>query len=234
MSALLQLPLDARPREKLFRLGEAALTEEELWCCVLGLGSRRASVTTLAHRINQKFLTSDSPTFHDLALGSAQLARVTAVQELFSRYKKQAHMVLRTPEDALAYCRDLCSASREHIRALYCSARAEVVHAETLALGGVNVCYLQPKDIFYPLRLQPVDSIILVHNHPSGSLEPSPDDIVFTKRIEAACQLMGLFLRDHVIVGKTGCVSLRRMGIIPTLDQEAALPEEKQNSPLRG
>ncbi len=208
MPAFTRVPLAMRPREKLRRWGAAALSETELWCCVFGQGSRRRSVVKLARAAAQ-------PNFQlggKLLLGTTQYARWAAVQELRRRTKQQLQTTLTSVNDVLLLCQDMCLAKKEILRAIYCSVRAEVLQTETLALGGLNAAYLEPKDLFYPLRWQMVDSLVLCHNHPSGDPTPSTDDLVFTERMSAACQLMGLNLRDHIIVAKRGYRSWREDG----------------------
>lgn len=209
MRSFAQMPESVRPREKLARLGAAALTTEELWCCVLGQGNRRRPLLSLARAAAQLNLSAEPDS---LGFGLAQFACVSAVQELRRRDREQAQIRLGRVEDVLLLCQDLVRAPKESVRALYCSVKAEVLHVETLALGGLNAAHLEPKDIFYPLRFLPVDSIVLCHNHPSGDVTPSEADLVFTRRIELACEVMGLHLRDHVIVSKNGYCSLRVAG----------------------
>ncbi len=205
--------LSSRPREKLLRLGVKALSEEELWCCVLGSGTRKKPLPALARSLVGLLPNFDPKSLFG-RLGEAQYCRVVAVAELLARLNERRQVQLQKPEDVWLLCQDLALASKEMIKALYCNSRAEVIHTEVLALGGLNIALLQPKEIFFPLRWQPIDSIVLCHNHPSGNLEPSGEDLVFTRRIQAACELMGLNLRDHLIVAREGYLSLREQGVL--------------------
>lgn len=209
MRSFARVPESVRPREKLARLGAAALTTVELWCCVLGQGNRKRSLLSLARAAAQLDRSADPD---GTCFGVSQFACVAAVQELRRRDREQAQIRLMRVEDVLLLCQDLVRAPKESVRALYCSVRAEVLHMETLALGGLNAAHLEPKDIFYPIRFLPVDSIVLCHNHPSGDTAPSEADLLFTRRIELACEVMGLHLRDHVIVSRNGYCSLREIG----------------------
>lgn len=208
------VPSGVRPREKLSRFGAAALSAEELWCCILGRGDRRRSLLSLA-RAAARLSTKDDP--DDPLFYGTQKARIAAIQELRRRDREEKRIRITQVDDVVLLCQDLAHAKKESIRAIYCSTKAEILHVETLALGGLNVAHLEPKDIFYPLRFLPVDSIVLCHNHPSGDVEPSDADRVFTRRIELACELMGLSLRDHVIVAGNKYLSLRQTGTLGTL-----------------
>lgn len=194
------------------RLGARALTEEELWCCILGFGNRRAPLLQQARSLIGCLDTFDRTKVQQL-VGAVQFCRIESIVELLARQARRNGVRLQQPKDVWLLCQDIAQADKEMIKALYCNAAAEVVHTEILALGGLNIALLEPKELFFPLRFQPVDSIVLCHNHPSGNLEASDEDLVFTKRIQAACELMGLSLRDHLIVAREGFISLREQGL---------------------
>jgi DNA repair protein RadC len=92
---------------------------------------------------------------------------------------------------------------------LYCATRGQLLRAVPLALGSINMVGIRPHDIFANALDLPVDSIVMCHNHPSGDAQPSPADIVFTRRIQAACSLMGYWLRDHIIMARREYYSFR-------------------------
>lgn len=194
------------PREKMQRYGIQALRDDELWALVLGQGRKGKSVLELgkivAQHLNDK----------QLSLGRAQLARVQAVLELGRRQQQIMQVPIRSAQDLLPFLSSLAAKRSEHLLAFYGGTAGTILHQELLALGGFNVVACQPRDLLAPLALHPITWIIVAHNHPSGNPEPSPDDIVFTNRLDAACQLMGVELRDHLIIGKQKMVSLREEG----------------------
>lgn len=204
------------PREKLHQFGAPSLTEIELWQCVLGWGRPGHSVQSLARGIHQA-LKSWSVFDRRLPplsaeLGQAQQARVSAVLELAYRWNKVAKSTLDSPEAVLAWCQELRRAATERLLVLYCGINGEVLRQETVAVGGLNSATLSPRDIFRPVADLPVDSLVLCHNHPGGSLQPSAQDEVFTARVEAACKLLGFWLRDHLIVTTGEYFSFREAG----------------------
>lgn len=201
------------PREKLERSGPSALSTAELWACVLGQGTKRLSVFTMAKILAQN--SNDSQMLKEFPI--SQRLRVQAVQALAERFTQSSQPVLRSLKDVELLAQPLIHSKQEKILAWYCSSSGAVVHSEQLAQGSLNAASLAPREVFSALRLQHFDSLVLAHNHPSGNPEPSGADIVFTKRMEAACEIMGVWLRDHVIVAKNGCVSLRERGIVTQL-----------------
>lgn len=103
---------------------------------------------------------------------------------------------------------------REILAALYLDARNHPVCFNVAAVGTLNAARARAADLLKPAILSNAASLILIHNHPSGDLEPSPDDVSFTRGIEQACRLMGLELHDHLVVTDDGFTSLRSRGLL--------------------
>lgn len=202
-----------RPREKLLSFGPESLTREELWMCILGAGRRGLPVEALARQVVKK-LDEPKATRQVASWGTAQLARILAVEELCQRWEKKTALPMASLETVLLLCQDLRVSRMERIRVFYCSTTGQVLHQQTVAVGGLNMAVVQPRDIFYPIRFQPVDSLVICHNHPGGTPNPSQEDTVFTQKMEQACQLLGLWLRDHVIITKEKHFSFRQKGML--------------------
>lgn len=209
------------PRERVLSIGAKTLTEPELWQCILGWGRPGHSVQELSRQVTTLTERSVPLLASQLSLpsylGSAQQARILAVVELAHRWRVQGDIPLRSPESVLAWCHSLRQSRSERILVLYCGLRGEVLRSEIVAMGGLNAVAVTPKDIFRPILDLPVDSLVICHNHPSGSLEPSPDDEVFTVRMEAACRILGYTLRDHLIVTRESYFSFREAGRLQPL-----------------
>ncbi len=97
---------------------------------------------------------------------------------------------------------------------LYLDAQNLLVHQETISIGSLNTTRTHPREILHPAVVHLALGFILVHNHPSGCLDPSPEDVEFTHSIKRAGELMGIELYDHVIVARGGYTSLRERGIL--------------------
>ena len=98
---------------------------------------------------------------------------------------------------------------QEHVLAILCNAKMECESVETVAVGGLSQCLVEPRDIFSLAVRKKAAAIVLVHNHPSGCCEPSQDDIDSTKRCIEAGYVLGIKLVDHVIISDTDYKSLR-------------------------
>lgn len=209
------LPVQLRPRERLLRCGAQALSEEELWMCVLGAGSSRQRLPQMVRWWSHMLQLSQWQQSDVVrALGQAQASRLLAVRELQVRYQTALRARITCVQDILQLVAPLASRRREELWVLYCSVQAEVLHQECLAVGGLNVVNIWPRDILRPIARHPVDSLVLCHNHPSGNCQPSGEDVIFTRRIAAACQILGLTLRDHVIVTRSGYYSFAERGAL--------------------
>lgn len=199
-----------RPREKLENVGPANLTTAELIALLLGSGSRRYSVLQLAHTLVRQFEAHQlkNTTLDQLAtvpgVGRVKAGRLLAAIELGKRitHPQPATQIL-SPADVLAEIRDIRQQSKEHLLALYLNARNELVHKETLTIGGLNFNSLEPRDVFAPALRYPCCGIILAHNHPSGDSTPSHEDREMTKELQRAGQLLGIEIVDHLVVSGT-------------------------------
>lgn len=210
------LPRQWRPREKLLRYGAGSLTDRELWMCILGMGRPGKPVQKLAAWVVRGTQSGElsSPERVRTELGESQTARVLAVQELLQRRQQKRQFRILSVQDVLLVVQELAQSRQEQILCLYLSASNELLHTEKIALGTLNAALLHPRDLFFPIRFQPVAHIVVCHNHPSQLTEPSGEDTVFTKRVEAACELLGITLYNHVIVGKETHFSFREAGLL--------------------
>lgn len=124
---------------------------------------------------------------------------------------------LRSPEEVAVLLRPLVRRSREHLIVLCLNSHVQLTASETVAVGSLNVARAAPRDVFSPAIKRDAAGIILVHNHPSGRAEPSEDDLLFTRSVVRAGELLGVPCWDHVILAKDGHVSLRARGVVPAV-----------------
>lgn len=107
-----------------------------------------------------------------------------------------------------AFMESAKSADRESFYSLHLDNKNRVVGVEEVSRGTINETTTSPRELFKSAILSNAASIIVVHNHPAGVPEPSESDLETTKRMVAAGKLLGIPVRDHVIVGAEGCLSL--------------------------
>ncbi len=196
-----------QPREKILKLGPSALSTDELIAVIINTGSRGTTVQTLARRVARLLKGKDSVTLEDLmklGLGRFKSAQILAAFELAHRVEPNTIRTVTKPEQVYALSQEIIRDDRESILCLYLNARGELLLREVLAIGSLNRANLLPREIFVHIKDLPVASIILAHNHPSGDLTPSHDDILFTRRVKKSAEIIGITLLDHLVVGREG------------------------------
>ena len=149
-------------------------------------------------------------------LGTVKACQLTAAFELARRIllRPTSDFRVSSPREAYDLVRDLKRVRKEHLVALYLDAQNILIQRETITIGSLNTTRTHPREILQPAILHSALSFVLVHNHPSGSLEPSRDDVDFTRSIARAAELMGVGLADHLIVSPRGYVSLKERGVL--------------------
>lgn len=120
--------------------------------------------------------------------------------------------IVTKPSEVFSVVRDIGRLRQEHLVAIYLDSQNGIIAKETISVGGLNTTRTHPREILYPAVTRLALSFILAHNHPSGSLEPSDEDVEFTRSIQRAGELLGIELFDHLIVTRDGFTSLRERG----------------------
>ena len=215
-------PAIARPREKMLKYGARALTSTELLAVVLGCGVEGENVLRVAEDLMRRHGAEGLPLLtlegwrSSRGVGAVKACQLTAVFELARRIlvRPSSEFRVGSPREAYELVRDLKRARKEHLVALYLDAQNYLIERETISIGSLNTTRTHPREILQPAILHSALSFVLVHNHPSGSLEPSRDDLDFTRSIARASELMGVGLADHLIVSPKGYVSLKERGAL--------------------
>lgn len=215
---LSHLPKSKRPRERLLKTGATNLTNAELLAIILGSGSQKRNVLSLARQITKRFenftkrplklTTQDLTNLH--GVGPVKAAQILALIE-FGQRNFSPHQVTRImqPTDVLPELKQLRQSRREQLVGLYLNARYELQAKETLAVGSLNSQRLVIRDVFAKAIILPSRCLLLAHNHPSGDTQPSHQDLMTTQKIKEACKLLGVELLDHLIVTQTDCLSFK-------------------------
>ena len=212
-----------RPREKMLSRGVGALTDEEILATVIGSGCGRDGVLAVARRLMgemgiQGLETAGAGDLMKVkGIGFARACQVAAALELGKRVfqpKDECPPIVTGPESAFAMVRDLGSKKREHFAALYLNARNALIARETISIGSLNASLVHPREVFHPAVRELAASIILAHNHPSGDVTPSREDVELTRRLVEAGELMGVEVLDHLIIGGRHFVSLKSKGLM--------------------
>lgn len=138
------------------------------------------------------------------------------VSELRRRkYRGEKAVVISGPEDLFKLLRPrIGREDREHFVAVLLSSRNTVIGIETISVGSLNASIVHPREVFKPAIIHSASAIALAHNHPSGDVTPSEEDLAITRRLKEAGQLLGIDLVDHVIVAESGFTSMRERKLL--------------------
>lgn len=219
------LPPSERPRERLVSLGARALSDRDLLAIVLRTGSRGASALVLAERLLEAFGSLRGlldAGVEELAqvpgIGVAKAVQVQAALELGRRLTARPRgfrpQVSSPQEAAELVMEDLRYLDRETFQAILLDTKHRLLGVQVVSVGHLSGAPAHPRELFKDAIRRSAAALVLVHNHPSGDPQPSPDDIALTRRLMKAGELLGIKVLDHIIVGEGCYVSLREQGVM--------------------
>ena len=213
------IPWYNRPGVRLRKNGASSLSDAELLAIVLGRGDKTENAIDLSNRV---LGISNFNKLSELALielesllrNPVKAMKIQSMFEIFRRTnrlnKKGFKTKISNAEDVYNYFKDsLEIKTKEHFYALLLDTKNRIIGEELISVGTLNASLIHPREVFAPAIKASANSIILVHNHPSGECAPSKEDEEVTKIIKDAGQLLGINLLDHVIIGKDGFKSLK-------------------------
>lgn len=221
VSLIKDMPRVERPRERMMRYGPDKLSDEELLALLLRTGTRGTGVMDFAAGLVKRFGREglSRAGFAELkgaqGLGPARACEIMAAFELGRRVLggKKTSVYLK-PRDVWEELRDIREQKKEHFVVFFLDTRNQEVKRDIVSIGTLNYNLVHPREVFEPAVKNLAAGVIVAHNHPSGCLEPSDEDISLTKRLAEAGRLLGIELLDHVIVAKGGWLSFKEKGLL--------------------
>jgi DNA repair protein RadC len=210
-----QIPLLDRPREKLQRKGTAALSDFELLEVMIGNGTAGADVGQIARQVQKLLLKGGAALNFDSlvalhGVSTAGAGKILAALELAKRHLVKDIEPLRTMSEIVAHLDDIRAKQQEYLVALSLDGGQRLIAQRTITIGTLDTLLAHPREVFADALMDRAASMIVAHNHPSGDSRPSPKDTDLTQQLAAAGQLLGVTLRDHIIVTKTDYFSFRQ------------------------
>ncbi|HBG10443.1 MAG: RadC family protein [Limnochordia bacterium] len=219
------VPMEERPRERLKRHGVERLANKELLAILLRTGNRRESALSLAEKLLARFGSLPNlaaASFEELTavrgIGPAKAADILAAFELAKRLaesRMEFQGVVNCPADAAQLVlRELSLADKEHFVIIMLNTKNRVIAKKTVSIGHLQASLVHPREMFKEAIKRSSAALILVHNHPSGDLTPSKEDISTTERLREAGAVLGIDVLDHIIVGDNRYFSFREHGLL--------------------
>ncbi|MDO4271827.1 MAG: DNA repair protein RadC [Candidatus Saccharibacteria bacterium] len=206
MSKMSERPRDLRPREKLQRLGANNLSDYELLMAIIGSGNAKADVTKIAREVLKLLKDKEGElTYDDLlqitALGPAKATQIMASYELWRRrFEVSGRPEIQRLSDVVELVGDIRQKKQEHLLCLTLDGANRLINKRIITVGTVNSSLVHPREVYADAITDRAAGIIVVHNHPSGTIEPSQPDLESTKRLRDAGDILGIPLIDHLII----------------------------------
>jgi len=212
-----QIPEADRPREKLLRKGASALSDQELLAVLLGKGTPKMDVMTLAGKllrlIDEKGLkVTPEELMQFEGVGDAKAALILAAMEFVRRRIKPEGAKIETPADLLPHVRHYADRKQEHFLCATINGANEILNIRVVSIGLIDRSPVHPREVFADAVSDRASAVIVAHNHPSGGLEPSPNDVNITAQLKAAGAIAGIELLDHIIFNRTAYFSFLEDG----------------------
>lgn len=209
MSKLKNKRKDLRPREKLQSKGAEALSDYELLMAIVGSGTVHADVTKIARDVQKLIKEKGSELTYDelvtiKSLGPAKATQIMASFELWRRqFEVSERPVIDSPEAAVAQLSDIRDKKQEYFVCLTLDGANRLIAKRIITIGTLTSSLVHPREVFADAITDRAASVIVAHNHPSGSLEPSKADQDVTNRLREATKLLGITMLDHIIITKS-------------------------------
>lgn len=221
MVKIKDLPRVDRPREKLLKYGPGKLTTTELLAILLRTGIKSMNVIELSAYVLKTLSSSRLPTItiEELkkikGLGPTKASEIIACMELGKRLLKEKEQLKAiSPQAVYESLKDISVHKKEHFIALYLDTRNQEITRETITIGILNASIVHPREVFEPAIKHLANTVIVVHNHPSGDPTPSHEDLLVTKQLKDAGTLLDIPLSDHLIITKSGYWSFKEHGLM--------------------
>jgi DNA repair protein RadC len=207
------------PREKFLRNGLDFLSDNDLIAILVGSGIKgkdfKSISLSILKRIRKTLKDGTEISLKELSkiegVGQVTAMRILAGMELGRRVYgiyAEEKISIQNSKQAYELLKNMINLKQEHIAAIYLNSRFELIEQKTIRIGGVDNSGLLPRDVITYALSNNASYVVLAHNHPSGDCTPSQEDILLTKRVDEAMQIMGITLLEHIVIAKNGWKSI--------------------------
>jgi DNA repair protein RadC len=215
-----------RPRERLIKYGVSSLSNQELLSIILKCGTKDKSVLELSNDILNKLSSLKNLKEYELSwlieikgVGIAKACEVLSAIELGKRINDESSndgiTRIRSSNDVFKYMKSILKdLKQECFYCIYLNNKNQVLERKLLFMGTVNKSIVHPREVFKEAYLCGATAIICIHNHPSGNVIPSKEDLKLTNNLKEVGSLLGIKVLDHIIIGKQKYYSFLENGDI--------------------
>lgn len=207
-----------RPMERLEKNGATILSDAELLAVLLKTGTKKENVIDMSNRLLSKYSINklSKCSLKELqeipGIGKVKASQILALFEFNKRYNivKSNGNPIKSAKDVFDYCHPkLNGEDKEHFMILHLDSKNKIIKDEIISIGTLNSSIIHPREVFKSAIKESANSIILVHNHPSGDPKPSKADEEITELLFKSGDLLSIKVLDHVIIGNEGYYSFK-------------------------
>lgn len=222
-----ELPLSERPYEKLEIVGAEHLSNAELLAVIIKTGTKAYTAVELAQQVLKLSDDGRLSSLNNLSteqlkkikgIGRVKAIQVKAALEFSKRIAtsdgKVRHIIKNANDVNNLMMEELRYLKKEVFKAILLDTKNQVIKTVDVSVGSLNSSIVHPREVFSEAVKCGSNSIIFVHNHPSGDPSPSPEDIQTTHRLLNAGNILGIKVLDHIVIGDGKYISLKEKGII--------------------
>ena len=206
-----EMTLEERPREKMILNGVSSLSDAELLAILIRSGTKEFNAIQLAQMIINK--AENIKYLHDISIeelksingiGITKAVQIKAALELGNRiasYIPQKYKVKNPWDIYKYYMESLRYQYKEIFKIVLLNTKNEIITDVDISIGTLNSSLVHPREVFREAIRRSSNKIILLHNHPSGDIQPSKEDKNVTKRLKECGEIIGIEVMDHIIIG---------------------------------
>ncbi len=217
------LPINERPRERLVKYGVESLSLQELLSLIFGRGSRGESVVKISQKLISGYASLNKlseASIEELklikGLGLAKACQLKACFEISKRLVREESLtknkstIIKSPKELFPFLKEkIINFHKEYFIVISLDNRNKIISVDTVSVGTLNSSIIHPRETFEVAIKNHAALIIICHNHPSGELKPSEDDLVITDNLVKAGKLLGIEVADHLIITKDSYFSFK-------------------------
>jgi len=223
MKKIKNIPEFDRPREKMEKKGAKALSDLELLAVLLGSGIQGKDVFEVARDILKlaqgDFDNINLEKLRDIeGVGLAKACQIMAAIEFSKRFLVKEGIKVKNIDDVAKLVEELRAKKQEYFLSLTLDGASYLIQKRIVFIGTLNHSIVHPREVFADAISDRAAGIIFVHNHPSGNIDPSKEDIAITNRLLEVGKMVGIEVIDHVIISKDGCFSFQAEGMLKGCD----------------
>lgn len=199
-------------RELALKHGFSFPSDDELIMIILGSGTKEMPVEFLAKKVSDILeISDDSEIVKNLlsikGMGQSKALAIAAALELGRRKYRYKEAVIKKPSDIIPFIRNYSMSQKEHFLCISLNGANEILKVKVVSIGTVNHTLAHPREIYSDVIKENAAAVIVSHNHPSGNCEPSKEDIITTKILKNAADILGISFLDHIIFSQNSYFS---------------------------